>query len=126
MAGVIGNIVRQCSQGESVVIDIGGVAQQRLNKIPAADIVRQVAEILAAEGIVPHVLHHRAAIGIGVGFAQILRGRARKTLQQERLNLFCPQKVDDLLVRQYRVGGGETWAERKQQKNNRPSQDVAP
>ena len=71
----------QRAQGKRVFVEIRGIAKQSLDKVATANIVDQIAEILAAKGIVAHVLHDRTPVGISMGLAQILRGRVRKALE---------------------------------------------
>ena len=56
MSAVVGGIVRQGSHGESVLIQILGVAYQVEDKITAPHVMCQVAEELAAEWVIPEIL----------------------------------------------------------------------
>jgi hypothetical protein len=58
----------------------------------------EVAELLAAERVVTHILDHAAAIRVGVGLAQLVFRSIRKTLQQQGLEVVHPQQIDDLFM----------------------------
>src|ERR1035437_5084138 len=68
----IGNVVGERSQSESVLIEVLRIAEHRQNEITSADIVCQIAEDVITEGIVANVLDDAAAVGIGMGFYQVL------------------------------------------------------
>src|SRR5690348_8677952 len=81
VAVVIGRVVRKGADRKSVFVQILCVPKQGLNEIPTPYIMRQVAEKMASIGIVAHVLDDRAAVGIGLRFAQLIFRRARKPRQ---------------------------------------------
>src|SRR5436853_2733661 len=56
MTVVVRGVVRECTEGESVLVDILSICEQRLDEIAAADVMREVAEKGAAVRIVAHVL----------------------------------------------------------------------
>ena len=66
VAMIIGGIVRQCSQSESVLIEVLGVADQVEDKISDPDVMRQIAEKLTAERIIPQILNDAPPVGICV------------------------------------------------------------
>ena len=74
-------VVRQRAQRKGVLIGILAFKQQLVDKVPAAHVMRQVAELLAAEGIV----------GVGVSFFDLVFGKARKALQKEGPDLGKPK-----------------------------------
>ena len=77
MTGNVSGVVRECPQGERVLIDVAAFEQQFLNKVSAADIVHQVAEFFAAERIVAEILDHSAAIRIGMSLPDLVFRQAR-------------------------------------------------
>ena len=58
--------MRQSPEREGVFVQVVGFAQQVLHEVARADVVNQVAEELAAERIVAHVLQDASGIGIGM------------------------------------------------------------
>ncbi len=91
MALVIGGVMGQRAQREGIFVEILRLAHQVHDEIAAADIVHQVAEESAAERVVAHVLQNAAAIGVGVGLQQIVRGGVGESRQQERLDIARPR-----------------------------------
>src|ERR1700683_2472037 len=67
MAVVVRRVMRQGPESKRVVVDVVGIAQQRLDEVAGSNVVNQVAEKLAAERIVAHVLDGASAIGKWVG-----------------------------------------------------------
>ena len=80
MSAVVSGIVRQCSQGKGILVEIGRFLHERHDKIAAAHVMHQVAEIFFTKRVVAHVLDHAAAVRIGMSLAQIVFGRTRETL----------------------------------------------
>src|SRR5207253_5104026 len=56
MASVVGRVMRERSQGESIFVDVGRFTQKGAHEISAAHVMQQVAEVFLAEWIVTHVL----------------------------------------------------------------------
>ena len=83
MADIIGRIMRQRAQSERVFVQILRLRDLIQNEIAAADIMHQVAEQMAAERVITHVLNNGAAIGIRVRFAQIVVGSVREIVAAE-------------------------------------------
>jgi len=81
MAGDIGCIVRERSEGEGVLVDVVGlfgVGEHVLDEVSTADIVGEIAEEVVTEGIIADVLDERASVGIGVCLAHlIVRGAGK-------------------------------------------------
>src|SRR5579864_8652377 len=90
------------------------------DEISAAHIVREVAEILAAEWVVPHVLNQRSSVRKRVCLAQIFIRRTRETLLQERQNPILPAQINDLFVGENRIGGTE-WAQKQNNQKQKRS-----
>ena len=116
--------MRKRAQGESILVEVLRVVDQRLNEVAGADIVSQIAEDLIAERIVTDVLNDAAAVGVSVGVLSRSSGVAvGKAGEQQRLDLLVPQQIDDLFVRQDGVGRAY-WRERQRAKpaarNRRP------
>ena len=57
MSAVIGGVMGERTQCKSVLIQVGSVVQQGFHKVAAADVMDKIAEVLATEWIVAHVLH---------------------------------------------------------------------
>ena len=81
VAIIIGGIVRQRSQSESVLIEVLGFADQVEDKIAAPDVMRQIAEELAAERIIPQILNDAPSVGESVRFGQLVRGGRRESFE---------------------------------------------
>ncbi len=67
MSADVRRIVRERSQCECVLVDVGRLRDQRLNEVSAADVMDQIAEEPVPERVVTHVLDQRPTIGVGVG-----------------------------------------------------------
>src|SRR6202789_712016 len=80
------------------------------DEISGAHVLLEVAEIFIAEGVVAHILHERSAIGVGVGFFQLLIGEAREARFQHGLTAAIPEQIDDLLVSENGIGNA-AWSE---------------
>ena len=81
MTIIIGGIVRQCSQSESILIKVLGFADQVEDEIAAADVMCQIAEELAAERIIPQILNNASSVGVCVCLRQLFRGGSRKSFE---------------------------------------------
>jgi len=66
--------------------------------------VHQVAEFLAAEGILAELLDDGATIRVRVGFLDLLVGEAGESLLNEGADVSDPQEIDDFFVSQNGVG----------------------
>src|SRR5207249_7829567 len=97
-------IMRTRNDGEVIFVEILSVTQQRQDEIAAADIMREDAEKGAAVRVVAHILNDGAAVGVGLGPAQILLGCLRKFLLKERFDVRFPSRIDDGFVREDGVG----------------------
>src|ERR1035441_2181281 len=83
----VGNVVGERSQSESVLIEVLRIAEHRQNEVAGADVMCQIAEDMITEGIVANVLDDAAAVGIGMGFYQVLRrGIGKSDRKSTRLN----------------------------------------
>jgi len=103
------------AEGEGVFIEVAigfGVAEVRLNEIAAADVMREVAEKMAAVGVVAHVLNDGAAVGEGVGFAEIVGRGIWKMGFEDGEDVLRPGGIDDGFVGQNGICG-ERDAERE-------------
>src|SRR5664279_6540108 len=87
----VGNVVGERSQRESVLIEVLRIVEHRQNEVTGADIVCEIAEDVIAEGIVANVLDDAAAVGIGMGFYQVLRRGIGESRQQQWLDLLVPE-----------------------------------
>ena len=94
----------QRSQRERIFVEAPGVAQHNTDKIPAADVVNEVGKEVRPEWVVPHVLNDASAVSVGASLLQIGRAGARKTLQQEGLDGFLPDGVNDGFMRENGIG----------------------
>jgi len=68
---VISRIMGERSQRESVAIQILGIAQKRKDEVPAADVVRQIAEKMISMRVIAEVLDNGAAVGVPVSFLEL-------------------------------------------------------
>ena len=68
--------------------------------------MHEVAEELAVERIIAHILDDGAPIGVRMGLAQLLFGSLGKPHEQQRLDSVRPVTIDDLLVTENGIGGG--------------------
>src|ERR1035437_10993447 len=67
--GVAGNIrciVGQGTYGKRILIRVLTFQQHLVNKVPATNIMGEIAKFLAAKWIVAEILDHSAAVSIGV------------------------------------------------------------
>src|SRR4051794_26359084 len=103
MACDVRRVVRKRTQGECILVRVLRLEQQFTNEVPAADVVHQVAEFSAAEGVITEILNDGTAIGVGVSFAELIFRHARKSFQEEGLDLTAPDQVDDLLMSKNRI-----------------------
>src|SRR5947207_14632894 len=101
--------MRERTNGESVTIEVLRIAQQSLDEIAAADVMREVAEKRAAVRVVAHVLNDGSTVSVGLRPAQVLLGCLRECFQQQRLDVGLPRRIDDGLMRQQCVGGNKVW-----------------
>ena len=90
-------------KGKGIFVDVVGVLQQSDYKVAATDVVSEVAEQLAAKGVVPHVLNDRPAPRERMSVLQLFRGRVGKAFQYQRFEGDVPSRVDQSLMRKYRV-----------------------
>src|ERR1019366_7415878 len=99
------------------------------DKVPGADVMRQVAEELAAEWIITEVLDETTAVSVGVGLPQLGGGGCREAFQEQRLDLVLPKYIDQFLVSEQRVsraGPGHADQQASQQKHPGPLGDRQP
>jgi len=61
-----------------------------VNKIAAANVMHQIAELLTAEWIVAKILNHGAAIGVGVSFFELIVRKSGIFLKKKRLDFVSP------------------------------------
>src|SRR2546429_5903283 len=104
MTVVVRGVMRERTDGEGVFVDILSVSQKRVDEVAVADIMREAAEKGAAVRVVAHILNDGAAVGVGLGPAQILLGCLRKFLLKERFDVRFPSRIDDGFVREDGVG----------------------
>jgi hypothetical protein len=102
------------AEGECVFIRILRFADEIGDEVAGADVVRHVGEELAAEGVVAEILNDRAAVGISVGLLDLVGRDARVAAPEQRDDVGLPGKVDDLLVRQDRIGTRRLRRDEKQ------------
>ena len=105
--------MRQRSQRKCVFLRVLALPEHLLDKVAAAHVVHQVAEFLAAERIIAQVLNDRAAIGVGVGFLDLIVREAGKAVLDQRTDVRRPQQVDDFFVGEDRVGKAASAAEQE-------------
>jgi hypothetical protein len=115
--------VRERSQREGVLVAILAFEQKFVDKVTAADLVRQIAELPVAERVVAKILNGRAAIGIGVRLRDLVLRKPGKVLSQKRLNLVGPEHVDSFLVSQHGVRGRSTAGHQHDEHNRSCTQN---
>ncbi len=99
-----------------------GVVESRMRavtKLVGADVVEEVGEVVGAEGIVADVLDDGAAVGVGVGFADLVGGDAGKAGAEHGDDGVFPGHVDDFFVGQDGVGVRGSRKERGEQKEQK-------
>ena len=103
MPVIVGAIVTERANRKRVLVYVLRAAYEGLYKIAAPYVVREIAEKLASEWIVAHVLYYRAAIGVGMRLSQLICRRGWESLQQKRFNILIPRGVDYCLVSEDRI-----------------------
>lgn len=98
--------MRQSAESESKLVAIGGGGNQIRYEITGADVVREIREETAAEGIVTEVLNDGSAVGERVRFPQLLGGRVREAVENGGAQGVLPGCVDDGFVAEDGVAGG--------------------
>ena len=68
----VGRVVRQSAVGERQVIQTLRLLEKRRHEVSAAHVMDEIAEKLAAERIVAHVLYDAAAVSVGMSLKQIV------------------------------------------------------
>src|SRR5260221_348109 len=82
--------------------------------------MHQVAEIPATERVVTEILDDSAAIGVGMGFFDLIFRKAWITLEQKRADLVSPLQVHDLFMGQDGIGGRTTATHEHNEQKRRP------
>jgi hypothetical protein len=107
VSGEVGGVVGESAEGEGVLIDVAGffrLGEHVGDEVSAADVVGEVAEEFVAEGVVSDVLDEAAAVGVGMGGADLVFGGVGKSGEEHGMKLLLPEEVDDLLVGEDGVG----------------------
>ena len=81
-----------------VTVKVLGIPEKSQDKVSTPHIVRQVAEKFISVRVIAHVLDDGAAVSVGVGLAQIVRGGVGKTREKERADVGIPGCIDDGFV----------------------------
>jgi hypothetical protein len=81
---------------------------QFANEVSAANVMHQITEFSAAEGVVAEILNYGAAIGIGVGLLDLVVRQSGESLQEKGTNFVRPEEINDFLVCQNRICEGAT------------------
>src|SRR6185369_17810765 len=116
MAGDVRGIMRQRAQGEGVLVNILTLAQQFQHEVAAANVMHQIAELYAAEGIVAQVLDDGAAIGVGMRLGDLLFRESGIALQKEGTKGVSPEQVNNLFVSQDGIRGRAAAAHEQDEK----------
>src|SRR5436309_920104 len=90
--------MRQGANGEGILVERAGIAEQARHKIAAAHVVSKIAEEDFSKRIIPHVLHSRAAIRKGMRNHQLSVRGFRKLGEQQRPDRVVPCQVDQLFM----------------------------
>ena len=114
----IAQVVRQRPNRKRILVDRLRIAKQPGNEISRANVVREIAEKLFAERVVPHVLDRRPAVRVGMGYAQLLFSRSGESLQQKRPDGIIPRQVNQLFVGQDGVRRGVARTQQEDQQNS--------
>jgi len=101
MADGVRFVVSQHPECECVLLHRTGLLQRALVEITGAHIVQKIGEQTASEQETTQVGKVRSAAGIGSGVFQVLVGRVRIPLAQERQQRSVPRLINDRLMRQY-------------------------
>lgn len=111
------------AESESIFVDVRGVTDHLHHDVTAAYVVHEIANFLVAERIVAHVLNDATAIGVSVGFFELLRSQVGKFLQEKRLDLVFPGHVHDFFMGQDGIRiGRRTEHDEGQQNANCPDE----
>src|SRR5690242_13908994 len=117
VAVVVGGVVRQSSQSESVFVQILRLQDEVDHEVAGPHIVQKIGEKFRAERVIAHVLNDAASVGVGVRLLQLLRRTVGESFEKQSLDGGVPQRVDDRFVSQNRIsehaGGGEQHQETK-------------
>src|SRR4029077_1990374 len=69
---IVRGVVSQRAEREGIAVEIAGIAEEGQDKIPAADVMSQVAEKNSSGGKVPQVWDEGPAVGIAVRLLELL------------------------------------------------------
>ena len=108
MADVVGRVVRDGAERECQLVDVAGVAHERLHEVARPHVVHQIRELFAAERVVAEILDDRSTVGERARPLQADRIGGGKSLPQRRHDGVVPQRVDHRLVGQDRIRGRGT------------------
>ena len=121
VAVIVGGIVGQGAECESVVIEIvrfAGVAEKRADKISAADVMDDVAEFVAAVRVVAEILDDGAAVGVTVGGAEFVVSGVGETRKEQRTDAVFPSGIDNGFVGEDGVSVGARRSKREQEQED--------
>ena len=93
----VGGIVREAAEGEGVLVEVLRLADQADDEIARADVVHEVAEQLAAERVVAHVLDDRPGIGVGVRLEESV-GRGVPGKRRSRRGLRLASQAESMMA----------------------------
>ncbi len=99
----IGGIVFQRAQSECIFVEVLRFADQGHDEIAAADVMREIAEKVAAERIISQVLNDATPIRVGVRLLQLLPSGAGKSFEKLFLEGSIPNRINDRFVGQDRI-----------------------
>src|ERR1700704_1451816 len=104
--------MRKSAQSEGVLISILTLCQQLPDEVSAANVMHQVAEFHAAEGIIAEVLNDGATGGVTVRLGDLFLRERWKSVEKKRAELVGPHQVNNFLVsengvRRRNAGGQE-------------------
>lgn len=121
-------VVGEGSEGEGVFVEGVSFREHVEDEVSGAHVVDEIGEEVGAEGVVADVLDERAAVGVGVGFAEVCIRRVGEAGLQQRTELVAPEEVNDLLMGEDGVGVSRTCRQdedREQQKRGERTQKQA-
>jgi hypothetical protein len=90
MAVDIRDIVRQGAEREREIVQAAGLTNEGEDEVAGADIVREVAELLAAVRVITEVLDDGTAIRVAVRLFELLGCGVRIPREQRRFQFDVP------------------------------------
>src|ERR1051326_1892751 len=103
----VSRVMSHGAKSKRVFIAVFRFLEKVENEIAASNVVHQVAEELAAERVVAHVLNDASTVGIGMRLYQISGRGARESTQKQRLQTGVPRGINNRFMTEDGVGREE-------------------